>query len=253
MIYILLPAFNEYPNLIKILNQIEKSNFLKKKTYVVLVDDTSKDETYKFKNYKNTNFKFKYIRNKKNSGLSLTLEKGFNYINKHSRSDDIIVTLDADNTHPIENIPAMVKNLKKKDVVVASRFVKGSKIYGLSVFRKIISFAARIVFTIFFPINNIKDYTCNFRAYKSVYIKKLIQKNPNFFNSKDFGIAADILICLNLMDKDIKFFEVPFTLYYNRKIGESKIKILKTIYLTLKIVFKNISLKKLENKININN
>lgn len=123
----------------------------------------------------------------------------------------------------------------------------------MSVFRKIISFAARIVFTIFFPINNIKDYTCNFRAYKSVYIKKLIQKNPNFFNSKDFGIAADILICLNLMDKDIKFFEVPFTLYYNRKIGESKIKILKTIYLTLKIVFKNISLNKLENKININN
>ncbi len=243
MIYILLPAFDEYPNLLKILNQIEKSNFLKKKTYVVLVDDCSKDGTYKFKNYKNNNFKFKYIRNKKNFGLSLTLEKGFNFINKNSRPEDVIVTLDADNTHPIGNIQAMVKNLKKKDVVVASRFVEGSKVYGLSVFRKILSFTARIIFTILFPIKNIKDYTCNFRAYKSVFIKKLIKKNPNFFNSKDFGIAADILIRLNFMNNDLKFFEVPFTLYYNRKIGESKIKIFKTIYLTFKIIFKNIFFK----------
>ena len=63
MIYILLPAFNEYPNLVKILKKVEKSNFFKKKTFVVLVDDTSSDETYKFKNYKNTNFKFKLSKN----------------------------------------------------------------------------------------------------------------------------------------------------------------------------------------------
>ena len=50
MIYILLPAFDEYTNLLKILNQIEKSNFLKKKTYVVHVDDCTKDRSYKFKN-----------------------------------------------------------------------------------------------------------------------------------------------------------------------------------------------------------
>ncbi len=240
MIYILLPAFNEYPNLVKILKQVERSYFLKKKTFVVLVDDTSTDTTYKFKNYKNANFKFKYIKNKKNLGLSLTLEKGFSYIIKISRPEDIIVTLDADNTHPIETIQRMIKKLKKNDVIVASRFVSGSKVYGLSVFRKILSLAARIVFTISFPIKNIRDYTCNFRAYKSIYIKNLIEKNQNFFVSKDFGIAADILIQLNLMDKSIKFNEVSFTLYYNRKIGESKIKIFKTIYLTLKIIFKNV-------------
>ena len=240
MIYILLPAFNEYPNLVKIFKQIEKSSFLKKKTFVILVDDCSTDETYKFKNYKNTNFKFKYIRNKKNSGLSLTLEKGFSHIIKISKYEDSIVTLDADNTHPIETIQRMVINLKRNDIVVASRFVKGSKVYGLSVFRKILSFTARIIFTIFFPIKNIKDYTCNFRAYKSIHIKSLIKKNKNFFVSKDFGIAADILIQLNFLNKSLKFHEVPFTLYYDRKIGESKIKILKTIYLTLKIIFNNI-------------
>tara|TARA_Y100000591_G_C21781333_1_gene671256 strand:+ start:318 stop:1061 length:744 start_codon:yes stop_codon:yes gene_type:complete len=245
MIYILLPAFNEYPNLVKILKKVEKSNFFKKKTFVVLVDDTSSDETYKFKNYKNTNFKFKYIKNKKNSGLSLTLEKGFSYIIKIARSEDIIVTLDADNTHPVETIQRMIKNLIKNDVIIASRFVSGSKVYGVSVFRKILSYAARIVFTISFPIKNIKDYTCNFRAYKSIYIKNLIKKNRNFFGSKDFGIAADILIQLNFMNKSLKFYEVPFTLYYNRKIGKSKIKIFKTIYLTLKIIFKNIFFNKI--------
>lgn len=243
MIYILLPAYNEFPNLLKIFEQVQNNIFLKNKSCLVLVDDCSNDDTYKLKNYSNQNFIFKYIKNKRNLGLSLTLENGFNHIIKISKPDDIVVTLDSDNTHPIEFIEQMVKRISDNDVVIASRFVNGSKVEGLSFYRKILSFLARIIFTIFFPIKNVKDYTCNFRAYRLTPIKNLIDVKKDLFISKDFGIAADILIQLNFMNKNLRFFEIPFILYYNRKIGESKIKIFRTILLTLKIILNNLILK----------
>ncbi len=239
MIYVLLPAFNEYPNLLKIFKQFEDNSFLKNKVFLVLIDDCSTDDTKKLENYSNNNFQFKYLKNIKNVGLSLTLQVGFEYVLNISKLEDIVVTLDSDNTHPIEYIEKMVKQLSVYDVVIASRFVNGSKVIGLSFFRKSLSFFARIIFTIFFPIKNVRDFTCNFRAYRLIHLKNLINKNKDLFISKEFGIAADIIIQLHLMNKNIKFFEIPFTLFYNRKIGESKIKILRTIYLTLKIVLNN--------------
>ncbi len=186
MIYILLPAYNEFPNLLKIFEQVQNNIFLKNKSCLVLVDDCSNDDTYKLKNYSNQNFIFKYIKNKRNLGLSLTLENGFNHIIKISKPDDIVVTLDSDNTHPIEFIEQMVKRISDNDVVIASRFVNGSKVEGLSFYRKILSFLARIIFTIFFPIKNVKDYTCNFRAYRLTPIKNLIDVKKDLFISKRF-------------------------------------------------------------------
>ena len=47
MIYILLPAYNEEKNLIKIFKKIEKLNKLRKDVRVVLIDDFSTDNTKK--------------------------------------------------------------------------------------------------------------------------------------------------------------------------------------------------------------
>ena len=108
MIYILLPAYNEAKNLIKIFKKIEKLPNVKKIITVVIVDDCSLDNISDLikKKYK---FKYYYLRHKKNKGLSLTLETGFKKIIKISNKNDLIVTLDSDNTHPISIIPKMVK------------------------------------------------------------------------------------------------------------------------------------------------
>ena len=47
MIYILLPAFNEEKNLIKIFKKIEKLAIVRKNIRVVLIDDFSSDNTKK--------------------------------------------------------------------------------------------------------------------------------------------------------------------------------------------------------------
>ena len=64
MIYILLPAYNEKKNLVKIFKKIEKLPNTKTNISVVLVDDFSTDNTDQLlkKKYK---FKLSYIRHKK--------------------------------------------------------------------------------------------------------------------------------------------------------------------------------------------
>ena len=236
MIYILLPAYNEFKNLVKIFNKIEKLENVKKTITVILVDDCSTDNTSKLlkKKYK---FNFYYLRHKQNKGLSLTLETGFKKILKISNKKDFIVTLDSDNTHPIAIIPKMIERINNlDDIVVASRFVKGSKVNGVSLFRQFLSLGAKFLFKSFYPYKNLNDYTCNFRAYK-IYLIKDLCRNKKFFKNEEFNIAAKILLYLINKFKYLKLSEIPFKLSYNYKIGNSKMNLIKTILLTLGLIF----------------
>jgi len=236
MIYILLPAYNEEKNLKKMFQKIEKIYLKKLDITAVLIDDCSTDNTIllKKKQYK---FNLIYIKHKKNSGLSITMETGFNQILKIAKKKDIVITLDSDNTHPISIIPGMVKKIQKgSDIVIASRFVNSSKINGLSFWRHILSVGAKYLFKSLYPYKNLNDYTCNFRAYKYELIKELL-KNKKFFKDEDFNIAAKIILFLTNKYKDLNLLEVPFTLSYDYKIGQSKMKLSKTILLTLRLLF----------------
>lgn len=236
MIYILLPAYNEEKNLKRIFKKIEKNFRDKRKVRVVLIDDCSTDGTKKIVIKKN-NFKIIYKKHNKNKGLNITMETGLKLIDKKSNLNDIIVSLDSDNTHPISLIPKMIKKINQgNDIVIASRFVKGSKVSGLSSWRQIMSHGAKLIFKMFYPFKNLNDYTCNFRAYKSQHVKKVLN-NKNFFKNEDFNIAAKILLYLITNNKNFKIAEVPFTLRYDLKIGNSKMNILKTIFLTLRLIF----------------
>jgi dolichol-phosphate mannosyltransferase len=236
MIYILLPAYNEKRNLVKMFQKIEKICEKINNITVVLVDDFSTDNTILLKN-KKYQFKLIYQKHKQNKGLSMTLETGFKTILKKGKREDIVVTLDSDNTHPVSIIPGMIKKIQNgNQVVIASRFVNTSKVNGLTVWRHILSIGAKYLFKSLHPYKNLNDYTCNFRAYKFELIKKILKKK-NFFKHEDFNIAAKIILFLINKFKNLKLIEVPFTLSYNYKIGLSKMKLTKTIFLTLRLLF----------------
>ena len=235
MIYLILPAYNEERNLVKLFKKINNL-IIVKKIIVILVDDCSSDNTKKFKSYK-YKFKLIYKRHEKNMGLSLALESGFNFVKDKAKKKDFIITMDSDNTHPIKIIPKMLEIMKKNnpDIVIASRFLSASKVNGLSFFRKFLSIIAKYIFSYSFPHKNLKEYTCNFRVYRTHLIKELM-KNKKFFKNEDFNIAAKILLSLIRGNKDLKIFEYPLILNYHYKIGSSKMSVLKNIYLTLKLI-----------------
>ena len=144
----MLPAFNEEKNLIEIFKKIEKLTIVRKNIRVVLIDDFSSDNTKKIAK-KKYSFKLYYLRHSRNKGLSITMESGFKKIIKLANSDDLIVTLDSDNTHPISIIDRMIKEIEKSsDIVIASRFQPGSIVNGVSMWRHFLSAGAKFFFKI---------------------------------------------------------------------------------------------------------
>ena len=244
--FYILPSYNEALNLDPLLNKFK--NFYKTRNtdvLIVIVNDGSTDNSIeiikRFIKKNNTKkFKIKTINHKKNLGLGRALKTGFEYCFLKGNFNDTLVTMDTDNSHTVSTSYKMGEKIfsNKLDIVIASRYQFASKTKGLNESRKILSFGAAILYKIFFPIKNIKDYTSGFRAFRLGTIRKPWKANKKFFSEKGFSASADVLLKLyNYRDK-IRFGEVPINLRYDLKKGESKMKIFKTIYLNLALIIK---------------
>ena len=245
-LYYILPSYNESLNLNKLLTSFKKFFKNKKvKVTIIIVDDGSIDNSISIinsfkKRSKSKNLIIKIIKHKKNLGLGRALKTGFEYCFSKGRYNDVIVTMDTDNSHTVNLSYKMADNIinKKKDIIIASRYQISSKIKGLNYLRIFLSYGAALIYKIFFPIKGIKDYTSGFRAFRLGVIKSAWEKNKIFFSEIGFSASADIILKLYSYRKMINFLEVPINLRYDLKKGESKMKIIKTIYLNLALIFK---------------
>ena len=242
MIHIVLPAFNEaeslkvlLPELIKTL----KTERLQHKIYVV--DDGSSDGTSKVvKDFSRRFPQIKLITHKTNKGLAETVNTGFESALAGSKSGDILITMDADNTHLPGLIVRMIRLINEgNDIVISSRFVSGSRVRGVPLSRRLLSFAAGTIFKILFPIPGVKDYTCGFRAYRVDLIKKGMEiYKDKFISEKGFSCMVDLLLKLRRLDPICA--EVPMILRYDLKKGKSKMNVVRTIVETLKLILKRL-------------
>ena len=245
-IFYILPCYNEELNLNKLLNDFV--NFYKKKKIniiILIIDDGSSDQSVKLikkikKKINFKNIKINLICHKKNLGLGMSLKDGFEYCLLKGRKGDILVSMDCDNSHTIPLSFNMINAIlnKKKDIVIASRYKKNSKTNGLDQIRIFLSYGAAFLYKIFFPIKNVKDYTCGFRAFKYEKFHFIYKKYKKFFSEEGFSASADILLKSYKYRNSLEFYELPINLRYDLKQGQSKMKILKTIYLNLALIFK---------------
>ena len=238
MIYILLPTFNESAVIEALIRNIH-SQLLNQQHSIVVVNDGSTDNTLSLiEKLCSTVINLKIINHKMNLGLGKAMNTGFNYLSEIITDKDILITMDADNTHPVNIIPQLISGIKNDfDVIIASRYALGGNEIGLSWFRKILSFGASKILKLFFSINNVTDYTCGYRAYSGKIIKKAEEfYRYNFITETGFTCMAEILLKLDKIGAKIQ--ETGLVLRYDLKRGKSKIKILRTIIDYMILIFK---------------
>ena len=243
-IYYILPALNESQNIEKLFNNLNNFYFDKNENiFIVYIDDGSTDDTSEKLNLLEKKFtekiKLKIIKHQINLGLGEALKSGFNYCFTQANDNDVLITMDTDNSHTIEQSYELFKKVvdENADISIASRYVDSAKIRGLKNARIILSFVAAKLFKIFFNIKNVKDYTCGFRAYRVKKIRNIILNYENFFSETGFSASADILLKLYKFKDELVFKEIPIDLRYDLKKGKSKMKVIKTIYLNLRLMF----------------
>ena len=240
MVIVGLPAYNEEEALPRLFERLEElKQKLGEELKVVAVDDGSNDKTGSIlKDMAKTYPYVVYLKHEKNKGLGNAVKALLEYVCGNSFADeDIFVLMDADNTHNPGLIPLMSNKLKEEnlDVVIASRFVKGGKEIGVSCARKLISRGAMIFFKVFFPIKNVNDYSCGFRAYNIGYLKEAMRVyNDDLVTANGFECMAEILVKFRKINARVA--ECPLVLEYNLKKWRSKINIFKTIWGYLRLL-----------------
>ncbi len=238
-IYLVLPAFNEAENISTLLQRVV-SVFLDTGLplpIVVVVDDGSKDGTAEVVRAFEGLPGLRLLRHEVNGGLGPTLRDGLRDAARTARLDDIIVTMDADDTHHPGLIPAMAQKIREGfDVVIASRYRPDSRVFGLARSRRWLSVGAALTFRILHPIHGVRDYTCGFRAYRAALIIKAFEHyGEGFVDKQGFQCMVDTLLKLRRFEPLMT--ELPFILRYDRKGGASKMNVLKTTLQTFRVAF----------------
>ncbi|WP_146514046.1 glycosyltransferase [Rubripirellula amarantea] len=236
-VFMALPAYNEEEALPELLERIGEAFADSNIPYeVIVVDDGSKDDTAKIVSQMSFQMPIHLVQHQVNQGLGVTIRDGLREAVDRCGARDIIVTMDADNTHPPGLIERMVQQIHEGcDVVIASRFQPGARVVGVPVERHFLSIGARALFTLLFPTKGVRDYTSGYRAYKASVIQQAFAEHgDNFVGETGFSCMADIL--LKLRKQGVLFGEAPLRLRYDQKGGASKMQVFRTIWLTLKLL-----------------
>lgn len=204
---IIIPTYNERENIAILLPRIfgvfEKSGI---KGEVLIVDDNSPDGTAGMAESMKEGRDIKVIRRPGKMGLSSAVVDGM-----READGAIIGIMDADLSHPPEEIPRMIKPIieKKADITVASRYAEGGGVENWSFKRRIISRGAGILAK---PITGLKDPLSGFFFFRRSVL------NGKKLNPTGYKIALEVIVKSGAK----MIIEVPY-LFSDRRFGKSKL------------------------------
>jgi len=158
-LYIVIPAKNEQKNIYKVIKKFKKYG------KIIVINDNSNDLTKKI----SERSAFKVINNKRTIGYDFSIRKGINAVLKFKNSK-YILTVDADNEHPILNFKKIIKYMQIYDLIIFNR----KKLSRISEY--IVDYFSRKLFSIKDPLSGMK-------LYKTTIIKK---KKKNIVNYNDY-------------------------------------------------------------------
>jgi len=163
---IIIPAYNEYNNLIELLDEIEKefvSEIEQRNIEVIIINDGSNDETRSdlIKIIKTKKTQIKIVHLIKNQGKHFALEKAFNYINGEN-----IVIIDADQQYKIKDIKKLISVLDKGYDLVNGKRNNRKDDNLTNTASKIYNFIIRTILNV-----ECEDFFSGLKVFKSKIIK----------------------------------------------------------------------------------
>ena len=192
--YIIITAYNEEKSIGKVIDDLHAHGYKN----IVVVDDCSKDRTEEISLRKHA----VVLKHFMNRGQGAALSTGTEYALRHGA--DIIVHFDADGQMMVEDIPAMIAPIIKKqaDVTIGSRFL--GKESNMPVSKKIILVMGRFWLRLFGV--KLTDSQCGFRALSRKGAQQIEIRQDRSEH------ASEILI--EIFKKRMKYKEVPVTIKY---------------------------------------
>jgi dolichol-phosphate mannosyltransferase len=228
MAIFVIPAFNEEANVPRLLADLEsRPDLWRDGGRVVLVDDGSTDGTVAVARAHRGELPVEVLEAERNQGPGRAFDRGFRHALTISGHGELIVTLESDTTSDLDAVEAMLAAAAAGADVVLGSHHAGGELVNVSRHRRFLSRAASSVIRRGGGLDA-STVSSFFRVYRaSVLHAGFDAYGEGFIQERGFACKAEILMKLSRLG--ITIAEVPVTLDWSKREGESKMKVLPTM------------------------
>ncbi len=213
-ICIIIPTYNERENIKRaLLASYEHVPDAR----VLVVDDNSPDGTAHIVRTEQKNLpRLSLLLREQNRGLGRAYCDGFKNV-LDSDDVDVVVTMDADLSHDVAEVPRMLQLLERGyDVVIGSRYISGGKTENWDWRRRLLSRSANLYARTILGIP-IHDLTAGFYCFRKELLRAI---NVNSIRSD--GYAFQIELKCRFFELGARIAEHPIV-FHERREGKSKL------------------------------
>ena len=228
MIRFVIPAYNEAENMPKLLADLAP-RAAELGARVIIVDDGSTDGTADVIAEHKGDMHLAVVRHKQNRGLGTAINSGIRAALGEASDNDAIVTMEADNTSDLDDLPAMLAHFDEgKDIVLASVYAPGGQIIGVKGWRLTASKAVSGTFRRLGGLEEIHTLSSLFRIYRAGTLRRAAE-TYGYLLVREPGFAANVELLLKLYNGGATVAEVPTINDWRKRKGQSKMNLKPTV------------------------
>jgi dolichol-phosphate mannosyltransferase len=191
---VVIPTYNERASLPGLLERIKRAV---PGASVLIVDDSSPDGTAGLVRGLSRKSPWKgrlfLLKRPGKMGLGSAYVAGFRYALAHKRKFDPIIQMDADGSHDPASLPAMIKALSSRELVIGSRYIRGLRVIDWPWTRLLLSMAANTYARIVTGIP-VTDLTGGFNGIRAHTLRQ-IDPSSLRCNGYAFQVELKSMVC----------------------------------------------------------
>jgi len=212
---ILIPTYNEATSVVELLHSLKKLRDSNQFNFdVTVIDDNSPDKTAEIVASLNLDW-VSILKREKKDGLGNAYRAGFAQVLSDS-SYDQIVTMDADGSHRVADLPAMFAAISPgKSIVLGTRWIPGGSVVNWPKSRQLLSRSGTRYASLALGIK-LADLTGGFRIYSRQLLESL---NLKKMDATGYCFQIEMALAAHLAGATAK--QVPIT-FVERINGVSK-------------------------------
>jgi dolichol-phosphate mannosyltransferase len=211
-IFVVIPTYNEAENLPLLVPEVLARD---ERIEVLVVDDNSPDGTGKIADdLVAENPRVHVLHRERKHGLGEAYRAGLR--TAIDLGADLLVTMDADFSHPPATLQTLIEKIADRDVVMGSRYINGITVVNWPIERILISYYGNMYVRLFTRLP-IRDTTGGFRIVRREMLERI-----HFDEMSSDGYAFQIELNYRFVKHGARWEEIEF-FFLDRTRGESKL------------------------------
>jgi dolichol-phosphate mannosyltransferase len=228
LIHLVVPAYNEAGNIEALFAALRaRLAPLAVPARIVVVDDGSTDGTGEL--VRRQAGSVEVVTHPENRGPGAAFRSGFLHVLKDAGPLDLVVTLEGDQTSDTTVLPRMLERAwaEGDHIVLASCYLYGGGIAGTQAHRVGLSHLANGLMKKTLGLSGLATLSSFYRVYQVAALRALHERwGERFITSHGFECMVEVLYRAGRLG--LRVSEVPMLLDGSRRVGKSKMKVLRT-------------------------